>query len=49
MDIFNINKRGPVNDRVNLKRVHLNTLGGNNQAEVEDFYNVEGIFSNIDL
>ena len=49
MDIFNINKRGPVNDRVNLRRVHLNTLGGNNQAEVGDFCNVEGIFSNIDL
>ena len=49
MDIFNINKRGPVNDRINLGRVHLNTLGGDNQAEVGDFYNVEGIFSNIDL
>ena len=49
MDIFNINKRGLVNDRVNLKRVYLNTLGGDNQAEVGDFYNVEGIFSNIDL
>ena len=49
MDIFNINKRGLVNDRVNFRRVHLNTLDGNNQAEVGDFYNVKGIFSNIDL
>ena len=49
MDIFNINKRGSVNDRINVRRVHLNTLGGDNQAEVGDLYNVEGIFSNIDL
>ena len=49
MDIFNINKRELVNDRINLGRVYLNILGSNNQAEVGDFYNVEGIFSNIDL